>query len=82
MSRGGYTSAVDMWSLGCIFGELLQRAPRVGSADTPHLKIAPLFAIHAGIMKTPEVGYVFQLSNAELIESNARPTISRDRRRP
>lgn len=56
MSRGGYTSAVDMWSLGCIFGELLQRAPRVGSADTPHLKIAPLFAIHAGIMKTPEIG--------------------------
>ena len=24
MSRGGYSSAVDMWSLGCIFAELLQ----------------------------------------------------------
>lgn len=57
MSRGGYTDAVDMWSLGCIFGELLQRVTRVGSADTPHLKIAPLFAIHEGILKTPGVGY-------------------------
>ena len=56
MSRGGYTSAVDMWSLGCILGELLQRAPRVGSASTPHLKVAPLFAIHAGLLKTPEMG--------------------------
>lgn len=25
MSRGGYTSAIDLWSLGCIFGELLTR---------------------------------------------------------
>lgn len=25
MSRGGYTSAIDIWSLGCIFGELLTR---------------------------------------------------------
>lgn len=25
MSRGGYTSAIDMWSAGCIFGELLHR---------------------------------------------------------
>ena len=40
MSRGGYTSAIDMWSLGCIFGELLQRATRVGSANTPHLQVA------------------------------------------
>lgn len=24
MSRGGYTSSIDMWSLGCIFAELLQ----------------------------------------------------------
>jgi serine/threonine protein kinase len=25
MSRGGYTAAIDMWSAGCIFGELLHR---------------------------------------------------------
>ena len=53
MSRGGYTSAIDMWSVGCIFGELLQRVARVGSATTPHLQIAPLFAVHGGIPKTP-----------------------------
>ena len=53
MSRGGYTSAIDMWSLGCIMGELLQRVVRVGSANTPHLQVAPLFAIH-GLPKTPQ----------------------------
>ena len=55
MSRGGYTSAIDMWSAGCIFGELLQRVPRIGSATTPHLQVAPLFAIH-GLPKTPSEG--------------------------
>lgn len=29
MSRGGYTSAIDIWSLGCIFGELLTRVVRL-----------------------------------------------------
>jgi len=55
MSRGGYTSAIDMWSAGCIFGELLQRVARMGSATTPHLQVAPLFAIH-GLPKTPGEG--------------------------
>lgn len=39
MSRGGYTAAIDMWSLGCIFGELLQRIAHVGSAATPNLQV-------------------------------------------
>lgn len=52
MSRGGYTAAIDTWSLGCIFGELLQRVAYVGSASTPHLAVAPLFAIK-GMLKTP-----------------------------
>lgn len=52
MSRGGYTSSIDMWSLGCIFGELLQRVAHVGSAATPQLQVPPLFAIH-GMPKTP-----------------------------
>ena len=56
MSRGGYTAAIDMWSVGCIFGELLQRVARVGSATTPHLQVAPLFAVHGGIPKTPSAG--------------------------
>lgn len=55
MSEGGYNSALDMWSLGCIFGELLQRVPLVGSATTPQLTVAPLFAIH-GLPKTPQEG--------------------------
>lgn len=55
MSRGGYTSAIDMWSLGCIMGELLQRVAHVGSANTPALQVAPLFAIH-GLPKTPATG--------------------------
>lgn len=55
MSEGGYNSALDMWSLGCIFGELLQRVPLVGSATTPQLTVAPLFAIR-GLPKTPQEG--------------------------
>lgn len=55
MSRGGYSSAIDMWSLGCIFGELLQRIVHIGSAATPNLQVAPLFAIH-GAPKTPASG--------------------------
>ena len=39
MSRGGYSSAIDMWSLGCIFGELLQRIVHIGSAATPNLQV-------------------------------------------
>ncbi|PSC67989.1 Mitogen-activated kinase 14 isoform A [Micractinium conductrix] len=58
MSRGGYTAAIDMWSLGCIFGELLQRIAHVGSAATPNLQVAPLFAIH-GLPKTPADGETF-----------------------
>ena len=42
MSRGGYTNAIDMWSAGCIFGELLQRVTYVGSAATPQLQVAYL----------------------------------------
>ena len=41
MSRGGYTAAIDMWSLGCIFGELLQRIAHLGSAATPNLQASP-----------------------------------------
>jgi len=57
MSRGGYTAAIDAWSLGCVFGELLQRVPRPGAAPPPpSLRVAPLFAVKgfgAGLPLTP-----------------------------
>ncbi|KAG2438702.1 hypothetical protein HXX76_005248 [Chlamydomonas incerta] len=56
MSRGGYSSAIDMWSAGCVFGELLQRAALLGRASTPHLQVAPVFAITAGRPMTPHTG--------------------------
>ena len=56
LSRGGYTSAIDLWSLGCIFGELLQRVAGLGAASTPQLQVAPMFAIQ-GKPKTPSEGY-------------------------
>ncbi|GFR43880.1 hypothetical protein Agub_g5009 [Astrephomene gubernaculifera] len=55
MSRGGYSSSIDMWSAGCVFGELLQRAAYVGKAATPHLQVAPVFAI-SGKPLTPHAG--------------------------
>lgn len=58
LSRGGYSSEIDVWSIGCIFGEVLQRIAFVGSAATPHLQVAPLFAIR-GKPLTPLAGEVF-----------------------
>ena len=58
MSRGGYTSALDMWGVGCIFGELLQRVAYIGSASNPNLAVAPLFALRC-FPKTPETGETF-----------------------
>lgn len=55
LSRGGYTSAIDLWSLGCIFGEMLQRVAGLGAASTPQLQVAPMFAIK-GKPKTPYEG--------------------------
>lgn len=31
-----YTTAVDMWSVGCIFGEILQRKPLLPGSDSSH----------------------------------------------
>eukprot|EP00798_Chlamydomonas_sp_ICE-L_P021362 gene21362-28301_t len=55
MSRGGYSSSLDTWSVGCIMGELLQRVAWLGQASTPHLQVAPVFAIR-GDPITPEEG--------------------------
>lgn len=59
MSRGSYSSAIDMWSVGCVFGELLQRVAHIGLASTPLLQVAPVFAIH-GMPKTPKDGERFE----------------------
>ena len=40
---GAYTAAVDVWSLGCIFAELLRREMHSASALTPKLHVQPLF---------------------------------------
>jgi len=58
MSRGGYSSALDMWGIGCIFGELLQRVAYIGSASNPNLAVRPLFALRC-FPKTPENGETY-----------------------
>lgn len=63
MSRGGYSSAIDMWSLGCIYGELLQRVSHIGSAATPQLQVAPVFAM-TGQPLTPATGDHFTQAGA------------------
>ncbi len=59
MNRGQYASAIDIWSLGCVYGELLQRITYVGGAATPQLQVAPLFAIQ-GMLNTPKEGERFE----------------------
>lgn len=34
-----YTSSIDTWSLGCVFGEMLARVPYVGKSSTPQLQV-------------------------------------------
>jgi len=63
MSRGSYSSAIDMWSIGCIFAELLQRIVRPGSNITPSLQIAPLFSVTWGGQLTPKEGDRFSDSS-------------------
>jgi mitogen-activated protein kinase 1/3 len=60
LSRGDYSSAMDAWGAGCVFGELLARVAPLGGADTPHLKVAPLFAVRGGPPpRTPPEGTTF-----------------------
>ncbi|MEW5311574.1 MAG: hypothetical protein WDW38_003281 [Sanguina aurantia] len=59
LSRGGYTSAIDSWSVGCVFGELLQRVYRLSQSAIPHLQVAPVFAI-SGLPLTPTEGDHFE----------------------
>ena len=56
MSRGGYTSSIDMWSLGCIFGELLSRIAHVGSAATPNLQVRSVLGVGVGGLSSPGLG--------------------------
>ena len=44
MSHGNYSSALDMWSVGCVFGELIQRVPYLGKSSTPHLQVGHVFS--------------------------------------
>jgi len=47
---------MDMWSLGCIFGELLQRMERTGASFTPNLAIMPVFQFSTWSPNTPDLG--------------------------
>jgi mitogen-activated protein kinase 1/3 len=39
MSHGRYSSALDLWSLGCVFGEMLQRIPYLGKSSNPNQQV-------------------------------------------
>lgn len=60
IARGKYTSAMDMWSVGCIFGELLQRMERAGASFTPKLTIMPVFQFSNWSPPTPVPGSTYQ----------------------
>ena len=66
MSRGKYTDAVDMWGIGCIFGELLSRVSYVGTTCNSKLRVAPLFAVRDFPSVTPLPGETFTNTKKEL----------------
>jgi len=49
---GDYSAAIDMWAVGCILGELLQRQMVSAGGITPKLQVQPLFHL-TGAVKTP-----------------------------
>ena len=51
---------MDMWSVGCIFGELLQRMERAGASFTPKLTIMPVFQFSNWSPPTPVAGSTYQ----------------------
>lgn len=51
---------MDMWSVGCIFGELLQRMERAGASFTPKLTIMPVFQFSNWSPPTPVPGSTYQ----------------------
>lgn len=59
IARGKYSAAMDMWSVGCIFGELLHRMERAGSSFTPKLTIDPVFKLSPYTPKTPSLSTTF-----------------------
>jgi hypothetical protein len=50
---------MDMWSVGCIFGELLHRMERSGSSFTPKLTIEPVFKLSPDTPRTPSMNATF-----------------------
>ena len=68
MSKGHYTTKVDLWGLGCILGELLRRVPILGGSIAPSLTVAPVFAVSSDIydmVPTPDDDDVFAPINIE-----------------
>ena len=53
---GAYTAAVDIWSLGCIFAELLQREMHSAGALNKKLQVQPLFQFddEFAVFQTPK----------------------------
>ena len=57
MSDGKYSGSMDVWALGCIFGELLQRQRQ--HALTPNLVVSPLFRFDDDPIPRPGTGEMY-----------------------
>ena len=58
MGGEGYSNAVDVWALGCIFAELLQRQCTMGALN-PKLAVQPLFQFDDTALRVPQTGECF-----------------------
>lgn len=57
MGGVGYTGAVDVWALGCIFAELLQRqVSSTSGALNQKLIVKPLFSLRDTLLASPPAG--------------------------
>lgn len=58
-----YTTAVDVWSIGCIFSELLLRKPMMPGSDTENQ-----LELVVGIIGKPDKDYITKYSGGRLAE--------------
>lgn len=62
-----YSAAIDIWSCGCIFGELLNRKP-LFAAKVPHLQLS-LIIQHLGKPDVSQMTHVKSLAAREAIQN-------------
>ena len=78
MSDGGYTGAMDVWALGCIFAELLQRQQQHGGVHP----VPPTHTVYSFNSKAfdRDMRLVYNILTSTVVSSVGRSLVVREAR--